>query len=156
MSHFHSHRGSSARQRGATLIIGLVLLLVMSILAISTMNSSTFGLAMVGNMQYAETAFQMAETGVEVAIDSGPFNPSGTPPIPETAIEDLDGVEIGTYASATDFQLCGGMPAGASTSISSEETYSSYHFEITSTGTAERGSTSQHIQDFSLLGPGCL
>ena len=40
------------RQHGATLIIGLVLLLVLSVLAVSSMSSATFGLTMTGNAQY--------------------------------------------------------------------------------------------------------
>ncbi len=147
-------RGHAIRQRGATLIIGLVLLLVMTVLAVSTMNTTTFGLSMAGNLQHAETAFQMAETGVEVNLDSGPFNDTAIVEVPETVVEDLDGAEVGSYEAEAEFQLCGGMPAGYSTG--GDETYSSYHFTITATGTSERGATSQHFQDFSLMGPGCL
>ncbi|MBM4195899.1 MAG: hypothetical protein FJ197_02190 [Gammaproteobacteria bacterium] len=143
------------RQRGATLIIALVLLLVITVLGISTMGSATLGLGMAGNLQYAETAFQMAETGIEVAINSGPFNDMEPTIIPETIVATTDGVEVGVFNSETAYQLCGGLAAGASLGIG-EETYSSYHFQITSTGVSERGAQSVHTQDFSLMGPGCL
>ncbi|NND37810.1 MAG: pilus assembly protein PilX, partial [Gammaproteobacteria bacterium] len=39
------------RQRGAALIVGLVLMMVLTILAISTMRTSTLELSMAGNTQ---------------------------------------------------------------------------------------------------------
>jgi hypothetical protein len=146
---------TATRQRGATLVIGLVLLLVLTVLAVATMNSATFGLNMAGNLQYSETAFQVAETGVEVAINAGPFNDIVPTDIPATELADLEGIDVGVFDSIAQFQLCGGMPAGASTGVG-EDAYSSYHFQITSTGTAARGATTTLTQDFSLMGPGCL
>lgn len=143
------------RQHGASLIIGLVLLLVLSILAVSTMSSSTFGLAMAGNAQYSENAFQLAETGVEVAINAGPFNDQVPTVIPETDVTDLAGAEVGTYDATAAFQQCTGIE-GFSESIDSDS-YRAYHFQITANGASFRGARSQNTQDFFLVGPnGCL
>lgn len=57
------------RQRGAALIVGLVLMTVLTLLAVSTMRTSTLELAMAGNAQYHEQALQLAETGITDAID---------------------------------------------------------------------------------------
>ena len=57
-----------ARQSGAALIVGLVLMMVLTLLAISTMRTSTLELAMAGNAQYHEQANQLAETGIEDAM----------------------------------------------------------------------------------------
>lgn len=57
------------RQRGAALIVGLVLMTVLTLLAVSTMRTSTLELAMAGNAQYHEQALQLAETGIADAID---------------------------------------------------------------------------------------
>jgi type IV pilus assembly protein PilX len=56
------------KQRGAALIIGLVLLMVMTLLAVSTMSTANLELMMAGNAQYKEIAFQLAEAGIEEVI----------------------------------------------------------------------------------------
>src|SRR5512134_4057674 len=58
-------------QSGAALVVGLLLLLVLTILAISGMTTASLELQMAGNEQYQERAFQAAETGIEQAIASG-------------------------------------------------------------------------------------
>ncbi len=62
------------KQRGAALVIGLVLLVVITVLAISGMNTATTELAMARNDQNAENAFQAAETGLENALAQGSFD----------------------------------------------------------------------------------
>lgn len=56
------------RQQGAVLIVGLLLLVVITILAVSGMNTATTELAMARNDQTYENAFQAAETGLENAL----------------------------------------------------------------------------------------
>ena len=58
-----------SKQSGAALVVGLVLLMVLTILAISTMRTATLGLLMAGNAQYKERAFQLAETGLRDAVN---------------------------------------------------------------------------------------
>ena len=55
--HFPTTHG----QRGAVLIISLVLLMVLTILAISTMRTASLGLLMAGNTQYRQNAWQLAQ-----------------------------------------------------------------------------------------------
>ena len=52
---------NSRRQDGAALVVGLVLLVVITVLAISGMNTATTELAMARNDQNYENAFQAAE-----------------------------------------------------------------------------------------------
>lgn len=71
--------GSRHAQRGAALIVGLVLMTVLTILAISTMRTATLELSMAGNTQYRATARALAEAGLHVAIDqieNGLYNPN--------------------------------------------------------------------------------
>ena len=70
---------SKHAQRGAALVVGMLLLLVLTLLAISGMNTASLELAMAGNMQYRENAFQAAESGVEQAMVLGAFNPNDAP-----------------------------------------------------------------------------
>ena len=62
------------KQDGAALIVGLILLVVITVLAISGMNTATTELAMARNDQNYENAFQAAETGLAAALGSGTFD----------------------------------------------------------------------------------
>ena len=55
-------------QRGAALIVGLILLLVLTLLAVSTMRTASVELMMAGNSQARNNAFQLAETGLEAIL----------------------------------------------------------------------------------------
>ena len=56
-----------ARQRGAVMIVSLMLLLVMTILAVSGVGNSVLEQRMSGNYYHAATAFQSAEYGLQMA-----------------------------------------------------------------------------------------
>ena len=147
-----------ANQRGASLIIGLVLLLVLSVLAVSTMSSATLGLTMTGNAQYGENAFQMAETGLDLAITGGGWTTAAMPDIPQTPVTDPNGVLIGTYAAQRSppagFQETTPPPAGGFSIGIDDGTFSACHFLLQATGTAPRGATSAHNQEFYIICPG--
>jgi len=64
----------SGKQDGAALVTSLVLLVIITVLAISGMNTATTELAMARNDQNYENAFQAAETGLETALAQGRFN----------------------------------------------------------------------------------
>ena len=63
-----------ARQAGAALVVAMILLIILTLLAISGMTTSTTELQMAGNEQYTENAFQAAETGIERTIANGAFD----------------------------------------------------------------------------------
>lgn len=59
------------RQRGAALIIGLILLLILTVLGVSSMNTATMELAMAINSQQSQYAFQAAESALVTDIVVG-------------------------------------------------------------------------------------
>jgi len=141
-----------AAQRGAALVIGLILLLVLTLLAVSGMNTSTLELQMSGNQQFGQDAFQAAETGIDRALQSGDYTTVETTTVPETALPD----STDTVASETVFNADNGVtpvPAGGY-SLGVSKGFQAYHFDITSTGTAGRGATSTQTQSFYIVGPG--
>lgn len=145
------NRFNRTRQRGAALIVGLVLLLVITVLAVSGMNTSTVQLMMAGNKQFAESAFQAAETGIDRALLAGSFNTKLKAVQAEALVSTTYGrAKVG---SETAFEVQTPVPSGGF-SIGGDDTFSAYHFEVTSTGRAERGSTSRHRQRFYVIGPG--
>jgi hypothetical protein len=70
------HCAIAARQsqRGAALIVGLILLMVLTVLGVSGMNTATLELTMTSNAQFHQDAFQSAETGIDIAIERRAFN----------------------------------------------------------------------------------
>ena len=78
---------SPARQRGAALVVGLLLLLVLTVLAISGMTTASLELQMAGNEQFQERAFQAADAGIERAIQAGVYDTNST---------------VGTYTPSSD------------------------------------------------------
>lgn len=56
------------RQSGAALIISLILLMVLTVLAVSTMRTASLELLMAGNAQYRENAFRLAQNGIDAVV----------------------------------------------------------------------------------------
>jgi len=141
------------KQSGAALVIGLILLLVMTLLGVSGMNTATLELTMTSNKQYGENAFQAAETGIDSTLAAGGFTTSGGPAvIPQTVLANGD-----TYTTTTNFEGETPVPprrfGGFSLGVPSGG-FSAYHFRIDSTGTSQRNAQSQHAQGLFLIGPG--
>ena len=64
-------------QQGAVLVVGLLMLTVMSLIAVSSMQSSTLQELMSGNMQDQVNAFEAAESAIRAAeqlLDGGTLN----------------------------------------------------------------------------------
>ncbi len=139
------------RQDGAALIVGLVLLMVLTLLAISSMTTSTTEIAMAQNAQYAQNAFQSAETGIELAIASGNWSTTTATVFPATQ---LPGGSDNYVTYDTQFDEATPVPSGFSTEVGAG--FLAYHFDVTSTGTSNRGATSTHQQSFYIIGPGNL
>src|SRR5687768_482561 len=98
-------RFNRTAQRGAALVVGLLLLLVLTLLAISGVNTASMELTMAGNMQYQQNAFQAAETGISQALAVGAFNPS-TASVVQAAVA-MPGSTTDTYATTIASQLNG-------------------------------------------------
>ena len=63
------------KQSGAALVVGLILLVVITVLAVSGMNTATTELAMARNDQTYENAFQAAESvKLDILSLSFPYN----------------------------------------------------------------------------------
>jgi type IV pilus assembly protein PilX len=132
-------------QRGAALIVGLVLLLVMTLLGVAAMRTSTLQLVMAGNSQYSQLAFQAAESGVENEFNAGGL----TTTLDRDSTYDLgDGTEAETHI---EYSTSTAVPAGG---YSIGAGFMAHHFEIRSIGTAPRSATSIHRQGLYIVGPG--
>jgi len=143
-------------QCGAALIVSLVLLIVVTVLAISGMNTATTELAMARNDQSYESAFQAAETGLEIALAQGRFSTQ----LPTVVVQDL--TEFDTVTTVTDFERSTQVPDRAF-SLGIGAGIAAYHFVVTSTASSkpagvggaatDRDATATHSQAFYVVGP---
>lgn len=138
------------RQSGAALVVGLILLLVLTMLGISGMQTSTFELLQANNSQFAQNAFEAAETGIDRAMIPVGLNTAVAVIVPETAV---DAGSASSYESQTRFALTTNVPQGLF-SLGSGGGFQAYHFDIDSTGRSARNARTDLRQSFYVVGPG--
>ena len=146
---------NSKRQRGAALVVGLVLLVVITVLAISGMNTATTELAMARNDQNYENAFQAAETGLENALSQGRFNTFANTTLVQNINVHDDVSSVIVFEDST-------MVPDRAFSLGAGSGIAAYHFNATATarsmrdtggGTTDRDASAIHSQAFYVVGP---
>jgi hypothetical protein len=133
------------RQSGSALIVALVFLIVMTLLGLTTMSTSRLELKMAVNNQFANLAFQAAESGIDQVLR--------TP--------NLKG-QLGTTDTFTlsNSYTYGAHSAATTTNYVMETLAPGYsigtpalHYRISSTGSSAAGSgQAQNIQGFYIIG----
>lgn len=63
-------RAGMPQQRGSTLMVGLIMLILLTLMAISAMNATTSSIQIVGNAQFREEAKAAAQQAIEGVISS--------------------------------------------------------------------------------------
>lgn len=143
------------KQQGAALVVGLILLVVITVLAISGMNTATTELAMARNDQNYENAFQAAETGLEAALGMPTFNPAVA--VTNTIIINSHDQVVAQIQPEDPPTI---VPDKAY-SLGAGSTVVANHFVATATAesrrapgsTTDRDSTAVHSQAFYIVGP---
>lgn len=131
-----------SRETGATLVVGLVLLLVLTVLGVSGMNMATMQVTMAGNAQFQQDAFQMAENGIEIVIGTLDYATDGDRTLPWLGNDSaVDRTAVTSYRTST---LAPGFSGGA---------VEAFHFDTVSTGRGPRNGSSTHTQSFYVVGP---
>lgn len=144
-----------SKQRGAVLIISLLLLVVITTLAISGMNTATTELAMARNDQNYEYAFQAAETGLENALAQGRFDTLVETDLGQNYINTNDDVttkirfENSTLVPDRAFSLGVGSGVAAYHFLASAEAKS----RRAPGSDTDRDSSALHTQAFYVVGP---
>jgi type IV pilus assembly protein PilX len=144
-------QSTPAAQRGAALIMGLILLLVLTLLAVSGMNSASLEFIMAGNEQYRQNAFQAAESGIEITYANLPLTP-GAPPLAMAGV--VPNAPTDSWA-ATLTSLAGGasMSPPPNPRANSFGRFSYFNYEIQSTGISVRGGRAVNVMGISQIGP---
>jgi len=148
-------RNLPTRQHGAVLVIGLLILLVLTLLGVTSMSTSTMEERMSSNSMNANFAFQMAETAVTSAMKnlttvvtamnsanavSGPTVTYGSGNLAATGNSQV------TYVGE-------GVAEGFSIGLT-QGTYAAHHFQVQATGTVTAANaTSATDQGTVFIGP---
>jgi type IV pilus assembly protein PilX len=152
MMRYHCNRPKfSDSQQGAALVIGLLLLVALTLLAIASMNTASLEFIMAGNEAYKHASQQAAEIGVEVTYN-GPaddYNPAAPAALKNPGNSVAGSTD--TYDTTLTPQLCGksqkalpGYKEGA---------FTTYHFQIKSVGHSNRNAQAIHWQGVAVLAP---
>jgi type IV pilus assembly protein PilX len=129
------------RQAGATLIVGLVLLLVLTVVGVSGMNTAAMEILMAGNAQFQQDAFQAAEDAIDIAIGRRDYM---TDELPRT-IAALGDPDNDRWSQTT--YLCNTpVPRGSSVGE-----FEAFHFETQATGRGPRNAPATHVQGFYVI-----
>lgn len=150
------HQSLKKQQDGAVLVIGLVLLTVITVLAVSGMNTATTELAMARNDQSSENAFQAAEAGLALALGQPNF-PTASPLNLTQNINSNDSVSVAVEFEqetiVTDRAFSLGVGSGG---------VSAFHFVASADASSERAgignttdrdASASHSQAFYIVGP---
>jgi Tfp pilus assembly protein PilX len=141
------HFPTMHRQRGAVLIISLVLLMVLTILAISTMRTASLGLLMAGNTQYRQNAWQLAQAGIDSILRAG------DPAITDDCDTAMPGAPVvidafgGSHTTTVCYRGDSITPGNSATRVPT------FNYEVQADGiTEQRGARARLVQGFAVTG----
>jgi Tfp pilus assembly protein PilX len=81
-------RPSAVRQRGATLLVALIMLVMLTLFALSAIRTGNVGLKIVGNQQTQKSMEAAAQEAIEQVVSNlGNFDPSTIVPAATTVIQ---------------------------------------------------------------------
>lgn len=142
------------QQRGAALVIGLILLAVITLLAVVGMNISNTELASATSEQLRLRAFNAAETGLEArlqtlgddATTTSVPDERDTVGVENSPINSFTGAAADTYTTVTTYHGEGGMLSRFSSSV-----FLGFHYSVESTGSSVRNAESVHTAGAVLI-----
>lgn len=126
------------KQKGAALVVGLLLLVILTLLAITGMNTTTTELVMAGNEQFRENAFNTSGAGLEEALSNLATVPQNGTPVEAT----------GKVPNSTDTYSTESTYKGDDLNVPgySSGKFVGFHYEVVSTGLSARKASSQQRQ----------
>jgi len=133
----------------------MVLLLVLTLLAISTMSTASLEVTMAGNEQYGENAFQLAETAIEehmgaLRADGNCWNEQN-PTVCDIPVRPAPAGMAGSLNTVTARTAL--LPACANSSEPLPGEIKKFGFQITATGTSSDSALSSNSQGWVFCKP---
>jgi len=149
-----------AKQNGAALVVGLVMLLVMTLMGVTSMNATRTELKIAINMNNHSTAFQTAALVIERALVDPLIDWTDASSTPQTGsyaagYTSSDGLKSGSFTLTFS-----GCRSAAGSSLTGRGGSMIVH-EIVATGTVENGAgdvlgTSRQTSGYKTVAAGCV
>jgi hypothetical protein len=139
---FRNYIAPPSKQTGATLIVGLVLLLVLTVVGVSGMKTATMEIAMAANTQFQQDAFQVTEDAIDIVLGTRDYTTESDRVLDFTGDPNVDRRALTVYRGNTD------VPDAA---FSADE-IEAFHFDVTAVGRGGRNAHSTHTQSFYVVG----
>ncbi len=144
------------RQQGFVLVLVLVMLAVLTLIGVSSMNSSSMELKAVGNAKQHSVAFNAVQSAIEYAVSADPvvvaaidFQTNDT--TPQTVTTTVAG--SGTLTAKAEFSGCGIAPGS---SLQAGKGFNYNFFNITVSGTNAAGTAnSTQVQGIRFPAASC-
>ena len=135
-----------SRQQGAALVVGLVLLLVLTVVGVSGMNTATMEITMANSAQVQQDAFQLAENAIDIALATENYTTAGPRDVALLGTPEYD-----RRATTAYLDINTAIP-GEANSEGVSGAMVAWHFQSISAGQGPRNATSAHIQGFFVRG----
>jgi len=138
----------SKRQKGAALIIGLMLLVIVTVLAVSAVGTASTEMVMAGNEQFRERATQAADIGIETGLRK-------LATIPQDLVPHTDAA-VNVTSQSQDSYTVVSQYVGEDDDIPnfSAGKFVGLHYRIDSTGKSQRNAQAVHHQGAYVVGSG--
>ena len=133
-------------QQGAVLVAGLMLMLVLTVLGISSMNTVTMEIAMAGSAQAQQDAFQLAENAIDIALATENYTTAEPRTVALLGVPDFDRQAVTTYSGVNT-----PIP-GEANSQGVPDAMVAWHFEVVAQGKGPRNAAASHAQGFYVRG----
>lgn len=125
-------------EQGAALITALIFMVILTMLALGSMNTSTLEERMAANSQEVNRAFQTAESGLEIAFnDANSFSINNTEANPYTG----SNTNFGSYGADTTFEVAFRQQTAPKRGSGWDSSYALYHFDVGSSGATDSGAS---------------
>ena len=133
-------------QQGAVLVAGLMLMLVLTVLGISSMNTVTMEITMASSAQGQQDAFQLAENAIDIALATENFTTAEPRTVALLGVPDFDRQAVATYADINT------PVPGEANSQGVAGAMEAWHFEIVAQSQGPRSAAASHTQGFYVRG----
>lgn len=138
---FHNAKLPAVRQQGFVLVLVLVLLAVLTLIGVSSMNSSNMELKATANARQHQTAFNAVQSLLEYAVSSDPaiaIDFQTVPSVGQTITYSMASAASMTLSADVAYAGCA---ASVGSSMQEGKGFSSNFFNITGTGSNSAGNT---------------
>jgi len=152
---FHNPRSPAARQQGFVLILVLVLLAVLTLIGLSSMNSSNLELKATANARQHQTAFNAVSSLLEYTVAADPLVLINFQTVP-AGVQTVSDYTMAGTSSLVATVTYAGCAASVGSSLEEGKGFSSNFFNVAGTGANAAGTaTSAQVQGIRFPAAAC-